>query len=253
MKRARTNQGINTAPEWLIGGDETAELIRSLDWSATPLGPRADWPQVLKTVVNIILSSNFSMAILWGKELIFIYNNAYRVMAGDRHPHAMGRSTQEIWPEAWAFNKPVFEKVLREGKSFHFEDQLFRITRNHEMEDAYFTLSYSPIWMEAGSVGGSLVTLIETTKRVQSEHRLRESERRFRAIFDQAPMGIAVIDSHTGRFIQINQKYCDILGYTMSEVLKMDFQTITHPDDLQKDLDNIGLIAAWRRPSFFHG
>jgi PAS domain-containing protein len=159
-----------------------------MDWSATPLGPRADWPEPLKTVTNLALSSSFAMAILWGEELIFVYNNGYRVIAGDKHPRAMGMSTREIWPEVWEFNKPIFERVMQEGQTVHLEDQLFRIQRNVEPEDAYFTLSYSPIWLEEGLVGGTLVTLNETTQRKQAEHALRDSEEMLRLALDAAGM-----------------------------------------------------------------
>ncbi len=65
---------------------------------------------------------------------------------------------------------------------------------------------------------------------------LRQSEQDFRAIFDRAPSGIAVVESRTGRFLKINDSYCNILGYTQAEMLSLDFQTITHPDDLQEDM-----------------
>jgi hypothetical protein len=83
----------NRASDWLMGGGEMGELIRQMDWSCTPLEPREQWPQTLRTVTNVILSSSFPMAILWGEDLIFIYNDAYRVIAGPKHPNAMGRKT----------------------------------------------------------------------------------------------------------------------------------------------------------------
>jgi len=72
------------------------------------------------------------------------------------------------------------------------------------------------------------------------EDALRESqEARFRAIYEQAPLGIGLIDSHTGGFIQVNAKYCEIAGRTAEEMCNTDFQTITHPDDLQENLYNM--------------
>src|ERR1039457_1167109 len=91
--------------EWLVSGSETSELIRSLDWASTPVGAMDTWPQSLRTVVNLILSSSFPMAIFWGSDLIFIYNDAYSVIAADKHPKAMGQSTRDILPEVWEFNK----------------------------------------------------------------------------------------------------------------------------------------------------
>ena len=66
---------------------------------------------------------------------------------------------------------------------------------------------------------------------------LRESEERFRVTFEQAAVGIAHISSE-GRFLRINQAFCDLVGYTHDEMLALTFQEITHPDDLDTDLDN---------------
>ena len=58
------------------------------------------------------------------------------------------------------------------------------------------------------------------------------SDARFRIIFDQSVFGVAEVDSNTGKFLLINQKYCDLLGYSREEMLQRDFKSITHPDDL---------------------
>ncbi len=68
---------------------------------------------------------------------------------------------------------------------------------------------------------------------------LRESEGRFRGIYEQAPLGIALIDSVTGRFLHINPKYVKIIGRTEAEMQKLTFMEITHPDDLPEDLVNM--------------
>jgi PAS domain S-box-containing protein len=67
---------------------------------------------------------------------------------------------------------------------------------------------------------------------------LSESEKRFRATFEQAAVGIAHV-SPEGRFLRVNQKWCDIVGYSHEEMTKLTFQAITHPDDLDADLDSV--------------
>ena len=73
-------------------------LIRSMDWSATPLGPRESWPPTLRAAVNMILASRFPMAVHWGRDLIIVYNDGCRAIASGKHPHAVGRSSREAWP-----------------------------------------------------------------------------------------------------------------------------------------------------------
>jgi PAS domain S-box-containing protein len=74
-------------------------------------------------------------------------------------------------------------------------------------------------------------------EKLTAEIKTREqSEARFRAVFEQAAVGVAVIDTASGRFLRINKKYCEMLGYDEAEMLQLTFQTITHPEDLEGDL-----------------
>ena len=71
-----------------------------------------------------------------------------------------------------------------------------------------------------------------TSRQRRAEETLRESEERFRATFEQAAVGIAHV-APNGQFLRINQRFCDMLGYTREEMLARNFQQITHPDDLE--------------------
>lgn len=127
------------------------------------------------------------MALLWGRELILVYNDAYRLIAGGKHPAALGHPTREIWPEDWHLHEPLFAAVMERGETVYLEDALFPIDRHGVHEEAYFTLCYSPVRSEGGSIGGTLVTLQETTsqvlerKRKRDEELLRDHERELRA------------------------------------------------------------------------
>jgi len=76
----------------------------------------------------------------------------------------------------------------------------------------------------------------EIGERQEAEAALRESEARYRAIFEQAALGITQIDPD-GRFLQVNQRFCDLVGYTEAELLQRTYQEITYPDDLEVDLE----------------
>src|SRR5689334_10125806 len=73
------------------GGGELGSRILDFDWSRTPLGPLSSWPQSLKNTVRILISSRYAMWMGWGKELTFLYNDAYaHISLGKKHPWALG-------------------------------------------------------------------------------------------------------------------------------------------------------------------
>jgi signal transduction histidine kinase len=162
------------AEEVLAGGGEMGALMRSLNWSSTPLGPVENWPQSLRTAVSICLASHFPMLIWWGPELVKLYNDAYRPMLGmTKHPKALGQRGHECWPEIWDIISPILEGVLTKGEATWSENQLLLLDRNGYLEECYFTFSYSPIRDETGGVGGIFTAVTETTQQVLCERRLR--------------------------------------------------------------------------------
>lgn len=92
--------------------------------------------------------------------------------------------------------------------------------------------------LQRGTDGQPLATMEinrDITERKLAEERLRESEDRFRATFEQAAVGIAHV-TPDGRWLRVNQRLCDILGHSRQELLTLTFQEITHPDDVENDL-----------------
>src|SRR5579883_324639 len=156
------------------GGGEMGVLMRSIDWSQTPLGPKEQWPQSLRTSVSICLASRFPILIWWGPELVMLYNDAYRPILGSvKHPQAMGQRGKECWPEIWDVIGPMLEGVLSMGEATWSDDQLLLLNRNGYIEECYFTFSYSPIRDESGGIGGVFTAVTETTGRVLGARRLR--------------------------------------------------------------------------------
>ncbi len=163
----------SSACDWLIGGGEMGRLIRSMDWSKTPLGPIESWPQSLRSAISILLPSRAQIVLFWGHDLIALYNDAYRPVFGAKHPWALGRPARECWNEIWDdLLGPLFENVIATGESFWAKDHQFLLERHGYVEETYFDVSYDPIRDESGQVGGVFCIVSETTERVLSERRL---------------------------------------------------------------------------------
>jgi hypothetical protein len=163
----------NRAPEFLSGGGEMGALMRSRDWSATPLGSPETWPQSLRSAVSICLGSSFPICIYWGQELALLYNDAWSPIPEEKHPEALGRPAREVWPEIWDTIGPMFGRVLETGVATRSQDQLLPMRRHGYTEECYFDYTFSPIRDEEGRVGGIFNAVIETTYRVIGERRSR--------------------------------------------------------------------------------
>ena len=89
-------------------GGEMGRLCRAKDWAATPLGPVEQWPQSLRTAASMVVRQGMAQNLCWGPELLQIYNDAYRVIMGDKHPAGLGRSVLWSWSEIQAEIAPLF-------------------------------------------------------------------------------------------------------------------------------------------------
>ncbi|HEY0782059.1 MAG TPA: hypothetical protein VGE98_06390, partial [Thermoanaerobaculia bacterium] len=159
------------AEDCLAGGGEMGAMMRGTQWSQTPVGRVASWPQSLRTAISIMLESRFAMVVAWGPDFRFFYNDRYLPVLGSKHPRSLGAPGVDIFPEVWDVVGPEFERVRR-GEAFAIDDWLLPINRSGYLENSWFTVSYSPIRDESGGVGGVLAVVAETTGKVQGERRL---------------------------------------------------------------------------------
>ncbi len=158
---------------WLAGGGELGQLIRRHDWSSTPLGPIENWPQSLKTSLNLILNSQHPMWVGWGKEITFLYNDAYiQVLSMAKHPTALGRPITEVWPEIWDTIEPLARKVFEKGEASYIDELRLFMNRGDFLEETYYSFSYSPIRGEHGEVAGLFCPSSEVTPKVINARRL---------------------------------------------------------------------------------
>lgn len=93
-------------------------------------------------------------------------------------------------------------------------------------------------------IEGAVITFVDVAETKQKARALQLIETRFKALFDEAPLGMAVIDSLTGHIRTVNSKFAQILSRTIAEMEQLDWMRITHPDDVQKELDEMARLNA---------
>lgn len=143
-------------------------ILDDFDWATTALGTQQRWPAELRTTCAIMRTSSFAMCATWGPERTLIYNDAYIALLGERHPDALGRPIEEVWPDVWPTVGPLVDQVLA-GTPVHQQNMHLLTTRNGYPEDTYWTFSYSPLSDASGAVAGFLNVAIETTQVVTIE------------------------------------------------------------------------------------
>lgn len=127
--------------------------------------------------------------------------------------------------DQWALAE--LEKAAAEMKGFDLE---YRIV--HPDGSEVMVHSAAEIFLnEPGRPPRFFGTMVDITERKQAEEALRESDERFRSVFEQAAVGICYSDLD-GKFIRVNKRFCEITGYNAEELLQMTYREITHPDDL---------------------
>jgi signal transduction histidine kinase len=160
------------------GAGEIAILMRTKDWSSTPLGPVETWSPDLVQAVRCMLELPYPVSILWGPEFTQLYNDGYRPFLGTgKHPRALGAPVRETWRELWPVFRPLLTGVLSTGEPRFVEDALLLMNRDGYDEETYFTFALGPIRDAAAGVGGVLAVLTERTRQVLSERRLRLLDR----------------------------------------------------------------------------
>jgi PAS domain S-box-containing protein len=164
----------NPAPDFLPAAGEMGELVRSLDWSATPLGAPENWSPALRTIVRILLANRFPQLLWWGPEYISIYNDAYRPILGRKHPWALGKPVRDCWSEIWDILKPLIDTPFKGGPATWSEDIELQINRAGFIEETHFTVAYSavPDDTASGGIGGVLATVHEITEKVVGQRRI---------------------------------------------------------------------------------
>lgn len=232
----------------LAGGGAMGASMRAVDWDRTPLGPVASWPQSLRTALSMMLDAPLAMAIAWGPEFRWFYNDRYQPILGARHPHALGTPGAEIFPETWDAIGPELARVVC-GQPVVCEGCYLPLGRGGHRAVGRFTLSHSPIRDETGGIGGVLVIATEAARQVESErppsaidaaHDLEApraaaatrdalaAQRRLHELFEHIPASIAVVRADDLTFEMANRHYLATAGLRHDPIGRRAFDVFPH-------------------------
>lgn len=225
-------------PAFPVGGGELGALIRGFDWAATELGPISGWSPALRTATNVVLQSPLPLVMLWGPNGIMIYNDAYSVFAGQRHPRLLGSKVLEGWAEVADFNARVLEVGLA-GGTLSFKNQELTLYRNNVPEQVWMDLNYGPVLGDDDKPAGVLAIVVETTGQVtaeralaaqraaveQANQRLTAESAFLQGLFENAPSFMTMLSGPEHRIALMNAGYRrliggrDVLGLPLAEAL----------------------------------
>jgi len=152
---------------WL-GSSEVATLIRTRDWSASPVGPIADWSPSLRTALNICLHSSSPIAVYWGEELTTFYNDVCARNLGDHHPRALGMPAAELYAHIWDSVGPILITAYTKGISTGSRNQPVPIAREGRFKELRFDFTANPVRDENGNVVGLLTIAFDVTDHLRT-------------------------------------------------------------------------------------
>jgi PAS domain S-box-containing protein len=238
---------------FLAGGGAATRLILARDWSDHPLGQPADWPDILKSNLSLILNSPESMILTWGTDtLSFFFNETYIPLLGPRVAWAMGSPFHEVWADGWEQAKPIIDDAFA-GRSQRFNDLPWKLDTDRGAADTWFSFSYSRILDGHGEIAGLFILTNETTDRVLSDAALLRAQADLldlnatleQQVADrttdrnrlwQLSSDIMLIAGFDGTIEAVNPAWTRVLGWSGTELTGRPIFDFIHPDDRESSI-----------------
>ncbi|MDA8282902.1 MAG: ATP-binding protein [Actinomycetota bacterium] len=177
--------GVVTAEAIFAAGGAMGALMAATDWSRSPLGPVEQWSPVLRHSLAVALASGMPMMVLWGRDGIQPYNDAYVEIAGAKHPDALGRPILVTWTDAAEQVREPLERVWATGRAVVDHQRRWVAERSGGREEMFATTSLSPL-RDGAEIVGVLLAQMEVADQVRGERRLRLLHRLATLAIDEA-------------------------------------------------------------------
>ena len=215
--RVNADNALKTSEHFLARAQKIAKLG---NWTRDLIIGRSTWSDGLYAIYGHERQENDDVLKLWRETV---------------HPDDKAHTTD-------------LEKRFLAGESDY--DTEYRIIRKDNDEVRIIHATAELIRDAQGTPIQVVGVAQDVTEQKQAEKELKESELRLRTLFEQAAVGVSLIETKTGRYIDINQKYCDLLGYTKTEMLNLTFQNISYPEDIEENVTNNKLLIEGKISEF---
>lgn len=260
-----TTDGSSVQYAFLSGGGEIGQRMRALDWDASPLGPLEHWPQSLRTMVSTCLNSPVLGTVLWGPDLLMLYNDAYIPSLADRHPNALARPVSDVWGAAWEQVAGSFYQCMQTGEGFSHVEVELPMVRRGKAEITYWSFSAAPIRGENGTIVGLFNQGMEITETVRRErergrieaqlkalnetleHQIQQRNLELNQLWHTSPDLLLVIDFQ-GVFLRVNPSWTALLGYQPEELVGHHVNEFVVEEDHDETTDAYVLAAKGGTP-----
>ena len=171
---------------------------------------------------------------------LWLVNQEFQKVFAVKEADIIGKVDREIFPPSTADEFAVNDRLVIESKQpLTTEEKVY-----HADSELQTYLSFKfPLFDPQGQVNSIVGIATNITSQKQAQTEVLASEARFRNTFEQAAVGIAHV-APDGKWLRVNQKLCQIVGYAKEELLQKTFQDITHPEDLNSDLKYVRQMLA---------
>ncbi|MBP4142497.1 PAS domain S-box protein [Flavobacterium sp. P4023] len=217
---------------FLKGGGKMGDLIRKKDWTKTPLGLPEKWSQNLQAAVSLVLNNPLPMYIAWGKECTQIYNDAYLPILGKQQQlDSLDFKPSDTLSQVWQITKDKFDLVMK-GEFASSSSFILTLYRDGSLKNCYFDFAYSPIFLQDGEIGGTLVTIFETTAKQIVDQELQESEKRFKTLADNIP-NLAWMADAKGSLYWYNKQWYEYTGTSFEDMQGWGWKSVFKEKELE--------------------
>lgn len=219
-------------------------LIEALKWNNHPLGSISGWSESFRTALGIMLRSQIPMFLVCGTNKSFFYNDAFEVFLDTKKDkNIIGTSIESILSGEWQNLIETVTAIISHDTQKYEDNISVSLNKNLVDSTVYLTIGYSTVYDYAGSIEAVLGTCIENSSIIPNLIDTRSARSQLNSVLMHSSAGIAQADI-TGRVLEVNERYCQMLKYSREEILDMNLGQLTHPDDLEHNMELLNKCIA---------